>query len=83
MAKRRKSLSRSAERARTLPWEAVLTVGLQVAREARKRWENLTPAEQRRLRAMLTKSKGVPANLSAKERADLRSMVVKAVGFGG
>jgi hypothetical protein len=81
MAPLTKNLSRGAGRAKELPLETILTVGMTIAREARKRWDGLTPSEQRRLKTLLTKSKGVPASLSAKERSDLRRIVLKAAGF--
>ena len=65
---------------RTLPWQAILTVGLQIAREGRKRWDRLSQREQRELNRIVRKSKGMPANITPGERAELRRIVWKALG---
>ena len=42
-----------------------------------RHWQNLTPAERRRLRELLTRSKGRPSNLSRREQRELRDLVRK------
>ncbi len=42
-----------------------------------RHWQNLTPFERRRLRALLAQSKGNPRNLNRREQRELRELVVK------
>jgi hypothetical protein len=42
-----------------------------------RHWQNLTPIERRRLRDLLTRSKGRPSNLSKREQQELRQLVAK------
>lgn len=66
--------------ARRIPWQAVLALALQVAQEGRRRWERLTPREQRTVRNALSRSKGRIDRLNQREREELRRIVWKAVG---
>lgn len=59
----------------------VITVGLQIAREGRKRWDRLTAAEQKQVTALARKSKGRLSALTPRERTELRRLVTKALGF--
>lgn len=76
-------IPRSLTRVRALPWQVILSVGTQVVREGRKRWERLTPAEQRRLTTLVRASHGRLGNLTTHEREDLRRIVTKAVRLRG
>jgi len=69
-----------ARRARRLPWQAVLTLALQIAREGRKRWNRLSAREQRAVRDAVTRSRGRIDRLTQREREELRRIVWKAVG---
>lgn len=60
-------------RVRTLP----LTIVFQLAMAARKHWKRLEPKDRERLAELLKKSQGVPNKLSAKERAEVRTLVSK------
>jgi hypothetical protein len=75
MAKRANRVSRARSRAGSLPWEDIVRIG-------RDRWNALTPAEKRRIKAIARKSKGNPTGLTAKEREDGRRILLKLVGFG-
>lgn len=74
---------RGITRVRTLPWQVILSVGTQVAREGQRRWNRLTPAEQRRLKTLLRESRGRIGNLSRREREELRRIVSKAASLRG
>jgi hypothetical protein len=65
---------------RRLPWQLLLTVGLRIAQEGRRRWDRLSQREQREVVRIVRKSRGRPSNLSERERATLRRLVWKAVG---
>jgi mRNA-degrading endonuclease RelE of RelBE toxin-antitoxin system len=60
-------------RVRTLPWSIVF----QLAMAARKHWKRLDPKDRTRLAELLRKSQGLPNRLSAKERAEVRTLVAK------
>jgi len=64
--------------ARRIPWQAVLTLAVQVAQEGRERWDRLTPGEQRRVREAVTKSRGRLDRLSQGERQELRRILSQA-----
>jgi hypothetical protein len=65
---------------RRLPWQLILTVGLRIAQEGRRRWDRLNQREQREVVRMVRKSRGRPSNLTERERVALRRLVWKAVG---
>ncbi len=67
-------------RAREVPWQAVLALALEIAREGRKRWDRLSTREQRAVRDAITRSRGRIDRLNQRERDDLRRIVWKAVG---
>jgi hypothetical protein len=41
----------------------------------RRHWSGIDPATRRRLRELVTKSRGRPSNLTANERRELRTLV--------
>lgn len=55
------------------PW----FIALQLALAAGRQWSELPPRDRERLRALLAKSKGLPTNLSAREREELRRIARK------
>jgi len=65
--------------ARRIPWQAVLTLAVQVAQEGRERWSRLTPHEQRRIKEAVTTSRGRIDRLSEGERRELRRILSKAL----
>lgn len=67
-------------RVQRVPWQVVLTVGLQIAQEGRRRWGRLSQREQRELTLIVRKSGGRPGSVSAGDRAELRRIVWKALG---
>jgi hypothetical protein len=61
-------------RLRPVPW----LMALQMALIANEHWtENLSAPERARLRRLLAKSKGLPRNLTEKERAEVKKLVGK------
>lgn len=73
---RRPQLSRGASR--RVRWQVVLAAGLRIAQEGRRRWDRLSPGEQRELIRILRESRGRVGNVTPSERAELRRLVVKA-----
>jgi hypothetical protein len=65
---------------RNMPWARVLLIARILAREGPKRWNRLTKREQQDLVRILRKSRGLPGNLTAGERDEVRRIVWKAVG---
>jgi hypothetical protein len=65
---------------RRIPWQVVLTVGLRIAQEGRRRWDRLTQREQREVVRIVRKSRGRAGNVTPHERAELRRLVWKALG---
>jgi hypothetical protein len=65
---------------RRLPWQLILTVGLRIAQEGRRRWDRLSQRDQREVVRMVRKSRGRRSNLTERERMALRRLVWKAVG---
>jgi hypothetical protein len=61
------------ERLKALPWVAILQGGGVIGR----RWRALSTKERARLTGLARDSRGRPGNLSAKERAELRSLLGK------
>jgi hypothetical protein len=60
-------------RLRALPWAVLLEAGVVVGR----RWNALSGRERRRLGELLLASRGRVANLSVRERAELRRLANK------
>ncbi len=58
---------------RAVPWIAVAQVGVVIGRH----WRALSEKERARLTALARESRGLPGNLSSKERAELRRLVRK------
>jgi hypothetical protein len=56
---------------RGVPWLMVLE-GAFIARD---HWKHLTPEERERLRELIRKSKGLPKNLTAREREEVKQLV--------
>ncbi len=69
--------SSAASRGRWLTRWGYVIVLAEVAVALRDHLANLTPAERRRLQALVTKSRGRPSNLTARERTELRRLVGK------
>jgi hypothetical protein len=61
------------ERARALPWAAVLQGAVLLGR----RWRSLSAKERERLRSLLGASGGRVSNLTARERKELRKLAGK------
>ncbi len=58
-------------RVRAVPWFIVA----QAALAANAHWKQLEPGDRARLTQLLKRSKGLPANLSAKEREEVRLLI--------
>ena len=71
-------LTRLVARGRAFNWLALYEVGMFLYRHGKRRWDDLTPDERRRLGELLRKSKGRRSNLSARERDRLWELVKKA-----
>jgi hypothetical protein len=65
--------SKLKRRARTLPWAALLQVGVIVG----KRWTALSAKERARLAQLVRESRGRVGNLSVRERLELRKLARK------
>lgn len=52
--------------------------GQQTWSDLLKHWEKLTPKERTRLRELLVKSKGIPGNLTDRERSEFKRIFGKA-----
>jgi hypothetical protein len=61
------------KRVKALPW-AVL---LQGATLAARRWRTLSTKDRGRITELLRRSRGVPGNLSVRERVELRKLIGK------
>jgi hypothetical protein len=68
---------------RRIPWQVVLSIGLRVAQEGRRRWYRLSEREQREVARIVRKSHGRASRLTVRERRELRDLVWKAVGPAG
>jgi hypothetical protein len=55
---------------RAIPWLALL----EILRAGKSHWDELDPADRRRLVELLRKSKGRAGNLSPRERRELREI---------
>jgi len=66
---RARSQSR-VERLRAVPWTTLLQGGVVVGR----RWIGLSPKDRARLTELIRASRGLPGNLSEKERRELRKI---------
>lgn len=58
-------------RVRAVPWMLVVQAGL----AANSRWKQLPAGDRDRLTQLLKQSKGLPSNLSAKERDEVRLLL--------
>lgn len=58
---------------RAVPW----ALALELAVTARDHWGKLTPGERAHLQSLARKFKGRPANLTPRDRKDLRRMLAK------
>jgi hypothetical protein len=63
----------AGSRLKALPWAALLQLGVAVNR----RWRSLSERDRARLTQLLRSSRGRRANLSGKERDELRKLVRK------
>ena len=61
------------ERAKALPWFAIVQAALVVHR----RWRGLSKRERAHLSQLLRDSRGWPGNLTSKQRAELRKLLGK------
>jgi hypothetical protein len=68
-------------RGRAVPWATVLAVGMQVAREGKRRWDRLSKREQDELLRIVRKAPGGPSAFTAHDRAQLRRIVRKVAAF--
>jgi hypothetical protein len=69
--------SRIASRGRAINWLALYETSRFLYRHGKERWNNLTPAERRRLGELIRKSKGRRSNLTQSERDRLWELVKK------
>jgi hypothetical protein len=69
--------SRAASSGRRLTRWGYLLAAVEIALALRDHIGNLTPAERRRMQALVRKSRGRPSNLSARERSELRRLADK------
>jgi hypothetical protein len=64
---------------RRVPWMKVWATALWLGKKGRdKVTDNLTEAERKELRRILVAAKGVPGNVSKRDRARLKNIVKKA-----
>jgi hypothetical protein len=68
------SFARRIPGLRRVPIMWVLTVA-EAAVATRRHWSGIDPSTRRRLRELVTKSRGRPSNLTAGEKRELRSLV--------
>ena len=73
MGRHKSDSSGKLGRARALPWVAIVQALVAVGR----RWRALSEKDRARLAELLRSSGGRPGKLSAKERKELRALVVK------
>jgi hypothetical protein len=71
------AFSRIVARGRAINWLALYETARFVYRHGKERWNNLTPAERRRLGELIRKSKGRRSNLTQTERDRLWALVKK------
>jgi hypothetical protein len=65
---------------RRIPWKRVWITSLWLYNQGRSRLEqNLTPKERDELRSLMKTSKGIPSNLSKRQRDRFRELVSRAV----
>jgi hypothetical protein len=77
-------LTRVVSRGRAINWLSLYETARFLYRHGKERWNNLTPAERRRLGELIRKSKGRRSNLSKAERDRLWALVKKgATGSRG
>lgn len=65
---------------RAMPW----AIALEGAMVANRHWQSLSQSERSKLTDLIRKSRGVPQNLSERERAEVRRLVGKldVLGMG-
>jgi hypothetical protein len=64
---------------RRVPWAVVLQGAVWLFRQGRHRLERLTPPQRRELLDLIRKSRGRPANLTARQQERVRALVRKAL----
>jgi hypothetical protein len=60
-------------RMRALPWMLLY----ELATVAHAQWQDLPAGDRAKLSRLLTKSRGVPTNLTARERAEVKRILAK------
>jgi hypothetical protein len=73
MARASKKSSSPVDKAKALPWAAVLQGAIVVGR----RWKGLSAKDRERLKQLLAESGGRVSSLSAKQRKELRKLAGK------
>jgi hypothetical protein len=73
MARTPNKSSSAVDKAKALPWAAVLQGVVVVGR----RWKGLTPKDRERIKQLLAESGGRVNSLSAKQRKELRKLTGK------
>ena len=73
MAKSKPSTKTTTERVKELPWAAMLSAAVVVG----ERWRQLSEKDRARLTELLRESRGRLANLTDKERRELRRLAGK------
>jgi hypothetical protein len=71
-------VARIVARGRALNWVALYESARFLYRHGKRRWDNLTPTERRRMGELVRKSKGRRSNLTAEERDRLWELVKKS-----
>jgi hypothetical protein len=66
-------------RGRALNWIALFEAARFIYKHGKRRWDNLTPDERRRIGELVRKSKGRRSNLTERERDRLWALVKKAM----
>jgi hypothetical protein len=66
-------------RGRAINWIALFEAARFIYKHGKRRWDNLTPDERRRIGELVRKSKGRRSNLTERERDRLWALVKKAM----
>jgi len=64
--------------AKRVPWMKVWASALWLAKMGKDKLDNLSEAERKELKRIVTASKGMPGNVSKHDRTRLKSIVKKA-----
>lgn len=64
--------------AKRVPWMKVWATALWLAKAGKDKLGNLTEAERKELKRILAASKGLPTNVSERDRTRLKNIVKKA-----